>query len=76
MEKKKAVKKADPKYIGVPNVCFSLVDKDGQREKAYVKQRLTVGFDDSETWSLDTVMARFTPHYSDYLELDKILSAC
>lgn len=25
--------KIDPKYIGVPNICFSLTKKDDKREK-------------------------------------------
>lgn len=59
--KKKVVKtvKADPKYIGVPNICFSLTDKGDEREKHFAKQRLKHGFDDSETWSLNISIARF-----------------
>ncbi len=50
----------DPKYIGVPNICFSLTDEKDKREKAFAKQRIKHGFDDSETWSLDTAIAQFT----------------
>lgn len=60
--KKKVVKtmKMDPKHIGVPNICFSLTDVKDKREKAFAKQRLKHGFDDSETWALNTAIARFT----------------
>ncbi len=59
MAKKKQVKKIDPKHIGVPNLCFSLTDAKDKREKAFAKQRLKMGFDDSELWSLNTSIARF-----------------
>ena len=57
MKKNKKIK--DPKYIGVPNICFSLTDIDDEREKKYKKQRKKRGFDDSETWSLTDTIARF-----------------
>lgn len=49
----------DIKYLGIPNVCFSLTEKNDKREKKYAKQRIERGFDDSETWSLDCTVARF-----------------
>jgi len=49
----------DPKYISVKNVCFSLIDKKDKREKKFAKQRLSRGFDDSETWSLRDTIANF-----------------
>jgi hypothetical protein len=51
--------KADPKYINVPNICFSLTKKDDKREVKFKKQRLKRGFDDSETWSLKNTLADF-----------------
>lgn len=45
--------------FGIPNVCFSLVDKDDSRWEEYEKQRLERGFDESETWSLDGTIAKF-----------------
>lgn len=56
---KKQAKKVDPKYLGIPNICFSLVSKDDDREKRFCEQRLSRGFDDSETWSLCDTIANF-----------------
>jgi hypothetical protein len=52
-------KKVDIKYLGIPNVCFSLTEKTDKREKEFKKQRIKRGFDNSETWSLDSTIARF-----------------
>jgi hypothetical protein len=49
----------DPKYIGVPNIQFSLTSKDDNREVNFSKQRIERGFDDSETWSLDNTISNF-----------------
>jgi hypothetical protein len=49
----------DPKYLGIPNICFSLTEKNDKREKMYLPQRLERGFDDSETWSLRNTIANF-----------------
>jgi len=49
----------DVKYLGIPNICFSLTDKDDKREIDFIKQRIERGFDDSETWSLRDSMALF-----------------
>lgn len=49
----------DIKYINVPNICFSLTDKNDDREPKYSEQRKTRGFDDSETWSLTDTIANF-----------------
>lgn len=49
----------DPKYIGVPNIQFSLTSKDDNREVDFSKQRIERGFDDSETWSLDNTISNF-----------------
>jgi hypothetical protein len=62
----------DHKYIGVPNICFSLTDKDDDREKEYSKQRIEFGFDDSETWSLRDTIANFIiPRLERYEEISK-----
>lgn len=52
--------KKDIKYLGIPNVCFSLTDKkDEKREPKFSEQRKEVGFDDTETWSLTDTISRF-----------------
>jgi len=62
----------DHKYIGVPNICFSLIDKDDKRDKEYSKQRIEFGFDDSETWSLRDTIANFIiPRLERYEEIAK-----
>jgi len=60
----------DIKYLGIPNVCFSLTGPDDKREKKFKKQRLKRGFDDSETWSLRDSIARFIiPRLERYEEI-------
>lgn len=49
----------DPKYLGIPNICFSLTDSNDSREKQFRKQRIKRGFDDSETWSLFNTITDF-----------------
>ena len=49
----------DPKYIDVPNICFSLTSIDDDREEVFIQQRSERGFDDSETWSLRDTIANF-----------------
>ena len=49
----------DPKYLGIPNIQFSLTDKDDKREEKFAKQRIERGFDDSETWSIRDTIAKF-----------------
>lgn len=62
----------DHKYIGVPNICFSLTEKDDDREKEFSKQRFEFGFDDSETWSLRDTIANFIiPRLERYEEISK-----
>ena len=62
--------KIDPKYIGVPNIQFSLTDKNDDREKKFSKQRIKRGFDDSETWSLRDTIANFiVPRMIRYKEI-------
>ena len=55
----KKEKKVDIKYLGIPNICFSVTEKKDKREKKYIKQRINRGFDDSETWNLDGTIAEF-----------------
>lgn len=50
----------DIKYLGIPNICFSLTDKNDDREKTYKQQRIEMGFDDSETWSLTDTQRRYS----------------
>lgn len=60
----------DPKYIGVPNICFSLTDDDDDREDEFSKQRIKTGFDDSETWSLDGTISNFIiPRLERFIEI-------
>jgi hypothetical protein len=60
----------DIKYLGVPNVCFSLTDIDDKREELYKQQRIQRGFDDSETWSLrDTIALFILPRLKRYQEI-------
>ena len=51
--------KIDIKYSNIPNVCFSLSNKDDKREVEFSKQRKERGFDDSELWSLRDTIANF-----------------
>ena len=44
---------------GVPGVNFTLVGRDDRRWNDFRAQRLERGFDDSETWSLDSTIAKF-----------------
>ena len=62
----------DFKYMGIPNLCFSLTDEDDHREPEYIKQRIKYGFDDSETWSLRDSIANFIiPRLKRYKEIIK-----
>lgn len=47
--------------LGRENVNFSLVMPEEQDERAmkFKEQRMTRGFDDSETWNLDMTIAKF-----------------
>lgn len=60
----------DIKYLGIPNVCFSLLDNQDKRETEYSVQRIERGFDDSETWSLrDTFSLFMIPRLKRYIEI-------
>lgn len=69
-KRKKIDSTPDPKYIGIPNICFSLTEPTDKREEAFALQRKTVGFDDSETWSLrDSVGCFILPRLKRYREI-------
>lgn len=62
--------KKDPKYIGIPNINFSLTSKEDKREKKFKKQRKKRGFDDSETWALDSTICNFIiPRLKRYIKV-------
>jgi len=64
--------KIDPIDCNVPNINFTLIERgeDDERWDKYKKQRLERGFDDSETWSLDSTIVRFIiPRLKRYLEV-------
>lgn len=68
--------KRDPKYLDVPNINFSL-DYGEDREEEYSKQRIEMGFDDSETWSLDHTIASFLlPRMKRFRELTNGYPSC
>ena len=56
---KKSLEKKDVKYMGIPNICFSLTDPKDSREAEYRKMRVEQGFDPSETWSLFSTISGF-----------------
>lgn len=57
--KRRIEKRKDPKYLGIPNINFSLIEQNNKREGEYMNQRKSRGFDDSEVWSLDCTICRF-----------------
>jgi hypothetical protein len=62
--------KIDPKYIDIPNICFSLTKPGDKREEKFRQQRLTRGFDDSETWSLrDTITDFILPRLKRHRDI-------
>lgn len=40
--------------LGIPNCCFSLVNRKDKRWKEFKADRLKQGFDESELWSFST----------------------
>lgn len=69
VRKKIPTKGVDPKYLGIPNINFSLTDKDDKREPQFAYERKTKGYDRSELWSLDSTIARFiAPRLRDFAE--------
>ena len=60
----------DPRYIGVPNINFTLTEPTDEREEGFARQRVERGFDDSETWSLRDSVGNFTlPRLKRYREI-------
>lgn len=49
----------DPKYLNIPNICFSITEPGDKREEEFSLQRRTRGFDNSETWALDQTIVDF-----------------
>lgn len=43
----------------IPNVNFTLINRNDKRWEEYKEQRMSRGFDNSETWSLDSTISRF-----------------
>lgn len=63
--------KNDPKYMGIPNINFSLTAPNDDREPEHKKQRLERGFDVSETWSLRDTIADFVlPRLRVFRDID------
>lgn len=66
------VSQPDIKYLNIPNICFSLAEKDDRREEEFKKQRIERGFDDSELWSLTGTIAKFIiPRLEKYQEISE-----
>lgn len=62
--------KCDPKYLGIPNIQFSLTSHNDDREPQFRIQRISRGFDDSETWSLrDTITGFILPRLKRHREI-------
>lgn len=51
------MEKVDP--INIPNVNFSIGIENEEKAEIYKKQRLERGFDDTETWNLDSTISSF-----------------
>ena len=50
-------KEIDP--YNIPNVNFTLIERDDNRWDEYKQQSLQRGFDDAETWALNNTIAKF-----------------
>jgi hypothetical protein len=62
----------DPKYLGIPNINFSVYSPDNSREEEFQKQRLSVGFDESETWNLYSTISKFiVPRLKEFTRISK-----
>lgn len=64
---------SDPYSLDVPNICFSLLSEDDSRhDEGYRVDRISRGFDDSETWSLDCTVAHFIiPRLKRFIEINQ-----
>lgn len=72
MKRKRKQHRIDPMSCNVPNVCFSFMKPGDDRWCKYKGQRLSRGFDDSETWSLDATIAKFiVPRLERFIEIYK-----
>ena len=61
----------DIKYLGIPNISFSLTKESDDRESEFSLQRIARGFDDSETWSLtDTISNFIIPRLKIFREIN------
>lgn len=69
-------KEIDPKYSGIPNICFSSKEHFPESmENKFAKQRATRGFDDSEIWSLDHTICKFMiPRLERFIEIDNFIN--
>lgn len=69
---KEKVNTKDP--YGIPNVCFSLINKKDERWKRFKEQRINRGFDESETWALGhTFLSFIYPRFKEYVKIqDKL----
>lgn len=67
-----SIQNVDPYMVqNKGNINFTLIDPDDKRWNEYYEQRMKYGFDDSETWSLDSTIARFTlPRLKRFKELN------
>ena len=69
---KKKQHRIDPMSCNVPNICFSYMEHGDDRWGDMKRQRLSRGFDDSETWSLDATIAKFiAPRLERFIEIYK-----
>lgn len=63
------MEKIDP--INIPNVNFSIKVEDSEKAEVYKQQRLERGFDDTETWNLDSTIAAFiVPRLKRFKEIN------
>lgn len=72
--KNKSKNNVDIAELNIPNLCFSFIgtNKTDERYKLFSKQRKVRGFDDSETWAFDYVLAKFiVPRLERYIEITK-----
>lgn len=54
---------------GIQNVNFSLIDERDKRWEDFKRQRVERGFDESETWALDSTIAKFIlPRLTEFRE--------
>jgi hypothetical protein len=62
----------DPKYLGIPNICFSIdiPNIEPKEEEYFANQRMERGFDDTEMWYLYSTITNFIlPRLKRYQEI-------